>query len=317
MRALNIAMAIVLLSIGAVACGQSANDGDENQLPRLLTDEEFLGASAEPTPIWDETQTTKFDPDAYLAEKRGGDIFDKIEDDFYVERGAAKIESEDYEGAIADYTTAISLNPQNYWAYNNRGVVKTNELGDHKGAIADFTKAIELDPKDGDYYHNRGLAKNRLGDYEGAIADCTKAIELNPKDDIAHYCRGLVKCKLGDYEGAIADFTKAIRLNPKNSYAYSNRGYAKDELGDQAGAIVDYTKAIELDPKNDSAYLNRGACKYNLGDREDAIADWRKAGALGNKHAWDNIRAVTAGNRASGYIHPPPARPRGITKSCG
>ena len=40
-------------------------------------------------------------------------------------------------GAIADYTKAIKLNPNYADAYYNRGVAKSN-LQDYDGAIADF-----------------------------------------------------------------------------------------------------------------------------------------------------------------------------------
>ena len=50
-------------------------------------------------------------------------------------------------------------------------------LTDFKGAIADFTKAIEINPNDAVYYYKRGLSKNELKDYKGAISDYTRAIE--------------------------------------------------------------------------------------------------------------------------------------------
>ena len=35
--------------------------------------------------------------------------------------------------------------------------------GDYYGAIADYTKAIELNPDDAAAYYNRGIAKRSLG----------------------------------------------------------------------------------------------------------------------------------------------------------
>ena len=35
---------------------------------------------------------------------------------------------------------------------------------DYKGAISDYTEAIKINPKDGDAYFNRGLAKQSLED---------------------------------------------------------------------------------------------------------------------------------------------------------
>ncbi len=61
----------------------------------------------------------------------------------YRESGNIKYNSEDYQGAISDYTKAIEINPGFSDAYCNRGSAK-NELKDYSGAISDYTKAIEL-----------------------------------------------------------------------------------------------------------------------------------------------------------------------------
>ena len=59
----------------------------------------------------------------------------------------------------------------------NRGSSKYS-LEDYYGAIADYTKAIELDPDDVTAYKNRSVAKEILGDLNGACADARKAASL-------------------------------------------------------------------------------------------------------------------------------------------
>ena len=49
---------------------------------------------------------------------------------------------------------------------------------DYDGAIADFTKAIELDPKYATAYYNRGSAYDDKGEKGIAEADWGKAKEL-------------------------------------------------------------------------------------------------------------------------------------------
>ncbi|WP_416212810.1 tetratricopeptide repeat protein [Nostoc sp. LEGE 12450] len=44
-------------------------------------------------------------------------------DDFYIQAGD-KYDKGGFKGAIADYTKAISLNPQYLNAYNNRGLAR-------------------------------------------------------------------------------------------------------------------------------------------------------------------------------------------------
>ena len=105
------------------------------------------------------------------------------------ESGNAKVDLNDYNGAIEDYDKAIELDPAFVTAYNNRGNAKYN-LNDYKGSIEDYDKAIELDPAFVGGYNNRGLAKYNLNDYKGAIEDYTEAIKLNPDDRDSYRMRG-------------------------------------------------------------------------------------------------------------------------------
>src|SRR6266498_1237117 len=96
----------------------------------------------------------------------------------------------------------------------NRGIEKGKE-GNLDGAIADFTRAIELNPKDDAPYYNRAQAKRLKNDTAGAIADYTRAIELKPDYARAYYNRAMVKKENGDATGAGADFKTAEKLDPE------------------------------------------------------------------------------------------------------
>jgi len=194
----------------------------------------------------------------------------------YFQRAYAKYYLKDYYGTIEDYSKAIELNPDYAYAYSNRGLAK-DKLKDYYGAISDYSRAIELNPDYVNAYYNRGITKDELKDYYGAISDYSKAIELKPDFASAYSNRGLVKYNLKDYYGAINDYSKAIELNPDYVNAYSNRGLAKDKLKDYYGAISDYSRAIELNPDYAYAYYNRGITKDELKDYYGAISDYSKA----------------------------------------
>ena len=194
----------------------------------------------------------------------------------YNNRGVAKNALGDHQGAIADFDNAIERNSQFAHAYNNRGVAKSDS-GDHQGAVADFDKAIELDPEYAEAYNNRGITKYHFGQCLEAIADYDNAIELNPQHAGAYYNRGNAKGESGDHLGAIADYDKAIDLNPQHPHAYNNRGNAKSASGDHQGAIADFDMAIELNPQDADVYNNRGAAKSKTGDHLGAISDFDMA----------------------------------------
>jgi tetratricopeptide (TPR) repeat protein len=130
----------------------------------------------------------------------------------------------------------------------NRGIEKGKE-GDLDGAIADFTRAIELNPQDDAPYYNRAQAKWLKKDAAGAIADYTRAIELGSTNPAAYNNRGNARAENNDRDGAIADYTRAIELKPDYARAYYNRAVTKKEKGDATGAAADFKHAQALDPE--------------------------------------------------------------------
>ncbi len=171
---------------------------------------------------------------------------------------AAKLKSNDTQGAIADYTKAIERDPMDTYAYIRRGIIK-GTIGDTLGAMTDFTKAIEIDPKNPQGYSNRGIQKEQNGAIKSAQEDYTKAIELNPKYAIAYINRGNAKTKAWNFKGAIEDYTKALELNPKSTLAINNRATAKGLHGDKEGAIEDYKKSAKLNDPDAKAWLKARA----------------------------------------------------------
>ena len=196
--------------------------------------------------------------------------------DAYNNRGNAKEKLKRYFAAISDYDTAIRLKPDYVFAYYNQGNAKA-KLGRYSPAISDYDTAIRLKPDFALAYFNRGNAKAALEQYDAAIADYTAGIHLKPDDALAYYYRGNAKAELGRYSPAISDYDMAIRLKPDDVNAYFNRGNAKVALEQYDAAIADYTQAIRLKPDAPEIYNNRGLAKANLKQYEAAIADYDTA----------------------------------------
>jgi len=193
-----------------------------------------------------------------------------------INEGVARYEKGDLDGAIADYTKAIELDPRNAAAYNNRGAARKNK-GDVDGAIADYDKAIELDPRYVRAYANRGLARRKKGDLDEAIADYTKALELDPRDADAYHNRGVARGYKGDVDGTIADYTKAVELDPQDAEAY--KGLARllasapsDSSRNGTKAVEYALRAAELTKWQDANVLDTLAAAYaEAGNFEEAV----------------------------------------------
>ena len=131
----------------------------------------------------------------------------------YCNRGKKHIEKEQYDLAIAEFNSAIIINPKLFEAFFWRGVTYYNK-GNYEKAIRDFNKTIKIKPKYIYAYLNRGNTYNDKGEHEKAITDYTKVIEINPRYAHAYNSRGMVYCDKGEYEQAISDFSKAILIDP-------------------------------------------------------------------------------------------------------
>jgi Flp pilus assembly protein TadD len=74
------------------------------------------------------------------------------------------------------------------------------EAGDLNGAIADFSRAIEIEPNRAAAHRLRGSAHLRKRAFDKAKTDLDSAISLSPKDAVACYLRGRAR-HLRDRDG--------------------------------------------------------------------------------------------------------------------
>lgn len=141
--------------------------------------------------------------------------------------------------AIADLDAAIKLNAAYHDAYNLRANMKLQK-GDLDGAVADYSKAISLSAAMTAAYHtNRAHALEKKGDVKGALADMDEVLKLRPKDERAHMNRGEIKMGAKDYAGALKDFDKSLALKPDFLPVRRRRAEAYRALGKAALAAED------------------------------------------------------------------------------
>ncbi|QND72212.1 tetratricopeptide repeat protein [Tardiphaga robiniae] len=157
--------------------------------------------------------------------------------------------------------------------YSGRGLTRGSS-GDMEGAIADFSTAIRLDPKYALAMTFRGNVYLARKEFGKALADYDAALRLSPNQDMAYAGRAEIKLQRGDNDGAIADYTKSLELRPDNAHALVDRGIAFARKGDYAASIPNYDGALKLTPDDDSIRNRRAHSHFIVGHFTEAAVDF-------------------------------------------
>ncbi|MCA9097225.1 MAG: tetratricopeptide repeat protein, partial [Planctomycetaceae bacterium] len=224
------------------------------------------------------------------------------------------IHLEQYDLAMEDAETAISIDPDHFLAYNVRGNIHTR-LGNTEAAFDDFRQAIKLNPEDSRSFLDRGELHRTLGNYETAYEDLSEAIEVDPNDAMAHlklgevlyfqreyaegikhltiamkldantegdgcYFRGMAWMAQYEYQNAYEDFTRSLGDYLNDHDTLIERAYCSMILGNSTLAARDFSAAIRLDPQSGRAWSGRGQLHSGLGNYSAAIADFEQAKGL-------------------------------------
>ena len=100
--------------------------------------------------------------------------------DEFLRKGEEKYWTRDFDGAVAEYTRAIDLNPSSFAAYHDRGVARYMQEK-YKDALLDLSKAIELKPQTAKLYESRGYAHMKIGNMRDAVIDWEQAARMDPQ----------------------------------------------------------------------------------------------------------------------------------------
>ena len=189
--------------------------------------------------------------------------------------GVIAAQQGELELAIALITKALDIKPDE-GAFNNRGLA-LHQLGQYENALKDFDSAISLNPKNPQSHYNRGNALQEVKQYEAALRSYDQAIALDPSNAEIYNNQGNALQDLRQYEAALRSYDQAIALDPSNANAYYNRGNALQEIKQYEVALRSYDQAIALDPSNAEAFNGRGVCLEKQRKYQSAAPQYLKA----------------------------------------
>ncbi|MBW4585820.1 tetratricopeptide repeat protein [Aetokthonos hydrillicola Thurmond2011] len=104
----------------------------------------------------------------------------------YIEKAYTTFRQGDVQKAIAELNKAICVYPSDANLYTERANFRRKNLGDRQGALEDYTQAISLNPNNALYYLWRSQVYHETGDQLKAMADYNTAISLAPQTTMYH-----------------------------------------------------------------------------------------------------------------------------------
>jgi len=146
----------------------------------------------------------------------------------------------------------------------------------YEDAIAQFTSAIGIEPSEPAYYIARGEAYKILKNYVEAKSDFEKAIVFAPKDPEVYVMMGEVCNKMGNFDQALVYLNHASDLDKRNKNVYPEKVITLIGLVklDQALKVSDTAIIIGNTPMD---YFSRGVIYKKLGNDLMAKKEFEKS----------------------------------------
>ncbi len=141
---------------------------------------------------------------------------------YYLTRGKINVFKEKFDNAIEDFDLALDLNKTNHnkelenMVYVNRGAAY-QKIFENDKALADYSKAIEMNPNNPNVYMYRGFLYYQNNEFATAIVDFDMVLEIDENNHFAYYNRGMAYMKLNENEKSCQDFHKACQLGNNNA----------------------------------------------------------------------------------------------------
>lgn len=180
---------------------------------------------------------------------RDADLAVDIQKRIYAARGAAWLREEEPEQAIADFSKALEIEPQNTTVRAARARAYS-QLDNHKAAATDWSEIVTADPSAGPPQLMRAESLLAAGETAAALAGYDRLLAADGKNVAARIGRGNVFVALDDKPQAYREFDLAEATDPQNWQVFHARGVAADKWGDTKLAIENYSQTLRLNTVN-------------------------------------------------------------------
>ncbi len=197
-------------------------------------------------------------------------------------RGEAKQYSGDREGAVADFTQALALNPGDKEIFSERADNRLR-IGDCAGAISDYSSALEYLPGTVIFYEGRAIGRICTGELQNAFEDYRNAMQRSDEftdSDLSFWALGV---RLGRKDAADAQLSSRLAATPTPTGIRQDYDAARYLLGQVDESVLfrdaDALKAKQpkyADTYESDAYYYAGLQQMAKGNKAEALKDFQK-----------------------------------------
>ncbi|MDF2485156.1 MAG: hypothetical protein K0R46_1324 [Herbinix sp.] len=124
-----------------------------------------------------------------------------------------------YEEAIDTYTRLIRIDAKSADAYNSRALCYRNQ-GDLEKSLADYDTAIQVEPRNYSHYFGKYYLLTENGEEAAANEVLTKASELEVKTSADQYNLAKIHFYQSDYELSLSELSEGFKNGFTEAYYY-------------------------------------------------------------------------------------------------
>lgn len=198
--------------------------------------------------------------------------------DEYVDRGNAFLNHSLNDKAIADYTAALKLEPDNEWALADRGLayVWKHQFDD---AAKDFDAADKIQAGNVVALRGRALMAEFKHDCAQAMDFYTQSL-AKEHNTFALSHRARCEAELSKFDAALADSAEVLKDDPYDTDLRVLRANILLRRGDHEGVAAEAEAMIRTDPESDSALVAAANSYAAIGQRDKAMQLFDRALAI-------------------------------------
>lgn len=214
--------------------------------------------------------------------------------------GECALKLNDTQGAIKNYTQAITVDPKDPSYLTGRAQAYIAD-GRAEEALRDANAALSINSNYAEALRVRALAYARQFDYQKALDDCDeymKKVSQPPADVYA--TRALALVHLKRFPEAVEDYSQAARMSPENGDYLAGKAEALKESQQYREAIAAVDKAINVLGRRIELLRLRGDCYALNNDLDNAVKDYEAVASISPRKE-NYVRCADAAMKGSQF----------------